>query len=129
MSHHNAKGPVNLNLFAFHFPVTAIVSILHRITGVLLFLGLPLVIWAWQLSLRDSASFSFIMALMQTLPLRLFLWLYLSCLIYHMLAGIRHLFMDLGLGEELATGRYLAWILLALGAAGFVGLFFYFLVI
>jgi len=125
MSRHNAKETADINLFAFHFPVTAIVSIIHRITGVLLFLGLPLVIWAWQLSLRDSASFTFIVTLMQDLPNRVFLWLYLSCFLYHILAGLRHLLMDLGLGEGLAAGRSFAWALLGLSFLGSVGLFFY----
>ena len=125
MPRHNAKGTANVNLFAFHFPVTAIVSIIHRITGVVLFLGLPLVIWAWQLSLRDSGSFAFIVTLIQDLPIRISLWLYLSCFLYHMLAGIRHLLMDLGVGEGLPAGSSLAWVLLGLSLLGSAGLFFY----
>jgi len=85
-------------------PVTAWASITHRATGVFLFAGMAVLLWALDASLAGPESFA---GLQQTLanPLvKLVLWAVVSGLIYHSLAGIKHLVMDLGIGESMEGG-------------------------
>lgn len=94
-----SSRPVNLDLFAFAFPITAVVSIIHRITGVALFFGLPLLLWLLDASLTSSTGFNLVGDLL-ALPLgRLLLWVYLVALLFHLVAGVKHLCMDLGFFE------------------------------
>lgn len=97
--------PVNLNLFTIHQPLPAIVSILHRISGVILFLLLPIILWSLSYSLRSQDDFVTIQQFFLSPFTKFILWGVLSAFIYHLIAGIRHLFMDLGIGEELKSGR------------------------
>lgn len=99
------KPPVNLDLATLKFPITAISSILHRISGILLFLLIPLFLWGLQQSLRSPASFMALKATLSGFGFKLLLWVILSAVLYHMVAGIRHLLMDAGIGEEKASGR------------------------
>lgn len=99
------QRPVNLELSKFKFPLAAIVSILHRISGIFTFAGVAVLLWLLDASLASEESFE---ALQQTLtqPLwQVMIWLVLAALGYHLVAGIRHMFMDMGLGESLNGGR------------------------
>lgn len=115
----NDKRPVNLALGTIQFPLPAIVSLLHRISGFALFGLVPLVLWAWQQSLASSAAFG---ALHSAVAFKACLILVLAGLVYHLLAGIKHLFMDLGLGETLQGARALSAATLVLSAALIVAL-------
>lgn len=99
------KRPVNLNLFTIQFPIPAIVSILHRISGVILFLLIPFIIWGLGLSLVSQQDFDDLHQFMTAPFMKFIIWLFLSAFIYHFVAGIRHLFMDAGIGEELKSGK------------------------
>jgi succinate dehydrogenase / fumarate reductase cytochrome b subunit len=102
----NDKRPVNLDLSTIKFPVTAIASITHRITGVAIFLALPILLWMLDRSLASPESFADLKELMMTsLLVKLVVWGILSVLLYHLVAGIRHLIMDTGVGESLEGGR------------------------
>lgn len=101
----NKQRPVNLDLFTIKFPITAIISILHRISGVLLFLLIPFVLWMLSVSLSDPIRFTELQLLMKSPLVKLVLWGLLAALIYHLIAGIRHIVMDMGFGEELTTAR------------------------
>ena len=101
----NHKRPVNLDLGSLKFPPMAIVSILHRISGVILFLLMPLMLYILKLSLSTPESFNQLQIWVQCFYLKFFLWVFSAALVYHLIAGIRHIFMDFGLGEELNDGR------------------------
>jgi succinate dehydrogenase / fumarate reductase cytochrome b subunit len=102
----NDKRPVNLDLSTIKFPVTAIASITHRVTGVAIFLALPILLWMLDRSLTSPESFADLKELMMTsLLVKLVVWAILSVLLYHLVAGIRHLIMDAGVGESLEGGR------------------------
>ena len=107
---------VNLDLTTIHFPITAIASILHRISGVALFLLTPLVIWLWAQTLLSAAGSAQVQALTQSFWMKFLLWAFLSSLIYHLIAGVKHLFLDLGFGESIAAARLGAQLSLALFA-------------
>lgn len=109
----NDKRPVNLSLGTIHFPLPAIASIFHRISGFALFGVLPAVLWAWQQSLASPEAFQ---ALVECLWFRLALVVVLAGVIYHFFAGMKHLVMDLGIGETLQGARMLAIGVLGLSA-------------
>ena len=92
--------PVNLDLTTVRFPLPAITSILHRISGVALFFGIGVMLYFLQLSLESRAGFDRVIELMATGPIKLILWLILSGLLYHLIAGVKHLLMDWGMGES-----------------------------
>lgn len=108
--------PINLNLFAFRFPITAITSILHRISGFVLFLSIPLALWAWQLSLQDYSGFVYIKSLVLTWYVKLLVWLLLVALAYHIAAGVRHLLMDAHIGDTKRGGRIGAYSIFVVSA-------------
>ncbi|HVV68623.1 MAG TPA: succinate dehydrogenase, cytochrome b556 subunit [Gammaproteobacteria bacterium] len=106
--------PVYLNLLQIRQPLPAIVSVLHRVSGVILFLLLPLLLWLLAKSLASEASFNALKQPFTHPVLRFFIWVTLSALIYHLVAGIRHLLMDMGVGESLKGGRAGAYLVLVI---------------
>ena len=99
------KRPVNLNLFTMKFPLPAIASLLHRISGFILFFLIPIFLFLLQKSLSTSQGFSDVCAIFENPILKFIVWAFLAALIYHLFAGVRHLLMDMGIGETLAGGR------------------------
>ena len=109
--------PIYLNLFAIRQPLPAIVSILHRISGALLFAaGIPLLLWAVQRSLASPEAFTATMAPFTTPIGKLVLLVLAWCYLYHLLAGLRHLALDLHVGIRLAPARASAAVVLVLSA-------------
>jgi succinate dehydrogenase / fumarate reductase cytochrome b subunit len=107
--------PVYLNLIAIRQPLPAIVSILHRISGALMFVaGIPLLLWFVQRSLASPDGFAAAAAPFETpfgkLVALALVWSYL----YHLIAGLRHLALDLHVGIELAPARRSAAVVLVL---------------
>jgi succinate dehydrogenase / fumarate reductase cytochrome b subunit len=100
----NKKRPVNLDIGTIQLPVTAYVSILHRVSGVVLFGAVGLFLWILDSSLSSEESFNSIKEFMNTLMVQIIIWLSLAALIYHLVAGLRHLVMDYGYGETLSGG-------------------------
>jgi succinate dehydrogenase / fumarate reductase cytochrome b subunit len=98
------KRPVNLDIGTIQLPVTAYVSILHRVSGVVLFGAVGLFLWILDSSLSSEESFNSIKEFMNTLIVQIIIWLSLAALIYHLVAGLRHLVMDYGYGETLSGG-------------------------
>ena len=110
------KRPINLNLCTIKFPPMAIASILHRIAGVILFFLMPAVLYFFHLSLKNPASFLSLQDALHRPWYKLILFGFSAALVYHVLAGIRHLIMDLGIGETPCAGRYSAWAVIFLSA-------------
>lgn len=110
----NTHRPVFLQLFKIHLPLTGWISILHRITGVLLFLLLPVPLYLWQRSLQDEAGFALVLEWLNHWPLRMLTLLLLWWFAHHLFAGIRFLLLDLDVGVGLRAARRSArWVLLA----------------
>ena len=101
--------PKHLNLLQIRLPLTGVVSIAHRISGVLLVLSIPLGIYLLERSMRGPEEFSWLSGLLSTLPVRLGLLLLGMAVAYHLIAGIRFLLIDLGVGEHLEAARRGAW--------------------
>ncbi len=100
-----SQRPVNLDLRTIKLPVTAYTSILHRISGVILFLGLAIMLYALDTSLSSAEGFERVKACMTGPFSKLIVWGLLSALLYHLVAGVRHLIMDMGVGETLEGGK------------------------
>jgi succinate dehydrogenase / fumarate reductase cytochrome b subunit len=101
----NKKRPVNLDIGTISLPITAYASLLHRISGVALFVGVGILMWLLDWSLTDEESFNAVRNLFDSAFCKLIVWGVLAFLIYHTAAGIRHLVMDVGIGESMEGGR------------------------
>lgn len=104
-----AARPVFLDPLRIRLPVAGVVSILHRITGVLLLLGLPALIYALDLSLRGAEEFARLQGLLTQGWGRAVVLLAIWVLAHHFLAGLRFLLIDLDLGLERKAMRRGAW--------------------
>ncbi len=102
--------PVFLDLTRIHMPVNALVSIAHRVSGLLLFLAIPLVILTLSLSLRDEDGYAQVQVLFDGVAMKLLAWLVLWALAHHVLAGLRFLLIDLGVGVDRDSSRRSAWL-------------------
>lgn len=111
----NNKRPVFLNLFKIHLPVTAVVSLAHRFSGILLFLLIPVLIYLLDLSLRGPEGFArvrqFAAAPLWHTAMILFGWV----LAHHFYAGLRYLLIDIDIGVKAVASRRGAWLVLAAG--------------
>jgi succinate dehydrogenase / fumarate reductase, cytochrome b subunit len=100
----NDPRPRNLNLLTIRFPLPAIISILHRLSGVFLFLMIPLSLWGLHFSLHEK-GFATLQQWWHLGVVKIMVWLLLMPFVYHLIAGTRHLLLDLHLGETWQGGR------------------------
>ena len=110
------KRPVNLDIGTIHLPLAALTSITHRISGVILFAGIAILLWLFQRSLETEASFNEVRAFFESPLLKFIVWGTLSALCYHMVAGVKHLLLDAGIGETREGGPLGARIVIAVSA-------------
>ena len=110
----NKNRPVNLDIATFRLPITAYVSILHRVSGVAnVFISLAL-IWLLSQSLASEDSYEYVIELTNLMSVKIALFLIFANLIYHSCAGIRHLIMDMGVGEDsFKSGKISAFVMIA----------------
>ena len=97
-------------------PITAWASITHRASGVFLFVGMAVLLWVLDASLASPESFAALQEPLDNPLLKLVIWALMSGLIYHSLAGVKHLVMDFGIGETMAGGILGVRIVVALSA-------------
>jgi len=96
--------PVNLDLTKFSFPLPALTSIVHRVTGVALFVGMVFLLYALDLSLSSQEGFDSVKECLDSFIAKFIIWGVVSALLYHLVAGVKHLLMDAGIGETLEGG-------------------------
>lgn len=92
------KRPKHLNLFVIRQPIAAIASILHRVSGLGLFLMLPLLIWLFDLSLRSPDSHQALLAVVAHPLVKLVLIGLLWAFLHHLCMGVRILLIDIHVG-------------------------------
>lgn len=97
--------PVTLPLMSLRLPLAGWVSFMHRVSGVLLFLCLPLALVALDRSLSGPEAFDEVRQQMARPAVRLLLLAMIWALAHHLFAGIRHLLMDLHFGVSLPAAR------------------------
>lgn len=125
----NKAMPISPHLAIYKMQLTSALSIMHRATGIFLFIGLLLILW-WVIfcishydvrafhiidlqsgavlkhSLADNIIFQYASAPFGQIGMAL--WSY--CLFYHALAGVRHLVWDMGKGFDLLTSAISGWV-------------------
>lgn len=112
--------PLSPHLEIYRFTLTMAMSIVHRITGVGLYIGVLLMAWFLIAASTDAASFSIFSSFIQSIPGRIVLFGFTWALLHHMLGGIRHFIWDAGYGlddpgrEQLAQATAVGGIVLAL---------------
>ena len=106
MSQKIVNRPVNINLFKIRLPMSALISITHRLSGIyVFFVTLPLSIILFQIALTES-SYNAICLLIQTSSFfSTFVYFSFLIFLYHILTGFRHLLMDVHVGENLKASN------------------------
>ena len=97
--------PVYLNLLRIHLPLPGWVSILHRISGALLFVALPLGVWLLALSLYDEDGFRQVKEWTAHPLAKLCVVTLVWAFAHHWFAGLRHLALDVHWGVDLKHAR------------------------
>ena len=107
--------PVYLDLLSIRQPLPAIVSILHRISGAVLFLvGIPFVLWMTQRALASPQGWEAMRAALGHPLAKLVLLVLALAYLHHFIAGLRHLVMDLHAGMALKSARFSAAVTLVI---------------
>ena len=75
--------PVNLDISSIKLPITALVSILHRVSGVVLVAVIPVLLYALYVSLQSPMHFELVAAVFALMAVKIILWLSLIALGYH----------------------------------------------
>lgn len=111
----------NINAFkdltTYRLPLAGWVSILHRVSGAMMFLLLPLIVWLFDTSVSSeisyesfSAAFGGSLGWLLKLVVLALIWAYL----HHLIAGLRHLYMDVNHAVSKEFGKSSAIVTLAL---------------
>jgi succinate dehydrogenase / fumarate reductase cytochrome b subunit len=107
------RRPMYLNLFRIKLPLPGVVSFLHRVSGALLFVAIPLFLALFQLTLDSPAGFEKVRQGLESPLVKLVLIVLLWGYSHHFFAGLRFLAMDMGFGMELGKTRRNSWLVLA----------------
>ena len=112
----NKHRPKNLNLFTIRLPINAVVSILHRASGVGLFLALPLILLVFKASVDSPFSYYLLSLKFDTWYVKLVLIGLSWAFFHHLFAGIRHLLQDIHWMTSLKNARFSSRVVLWLVA-------------
>ena len=104
----NSKSPI------------AMASILHRVSGIVLFLLVPVMLYILQTSLSSAEGFA---AVFDNIILKLVAWVFVAATAYHFVMGVKHLLADVGMNEEFNSGRMAAIISFVIAAVLIVASF------
>jgi succinate dehydrogenase / fumarate reductase cytochrome b subunit len=111
-----SNRPINLPLsqvISVNRSPIAIASILHRISGIVLFLLIPAMLWLLQNSLASPESFE---TVFDNVFIRFLAWIFVAAIAYHFVMGVKHLFADNGQNEELQSARMASVVSLVIAA-------------
>jgi len=100
----NKNRPVNLDFKTIKLPLPALVSIMHRASGVVVFFSIPILLGILSCSLESESSFNELKDTLDGFFVTMVVWGAVGALLYHIVAGVKHLFMDFGIGETLEGG-------------------------
>lgn len=118
------------DLPTYRLPAAGIVSILHRISGAIMFVLLPLIVWMFDTSVSSEISYArftaafrtgigFVPGIVVKLATLALIWAYL----HHMIAGLRHLYMDMchAVSKEFGKSSAVVTLVLSLGLTAALG--------
>ncbi len=110
------KRPKHLNLLKIKLPLPAVVSIFHRVSGVLLFFpGIPLILYGFQMMLDSQQSYQQLLVYLSNPIIKTVCFLGLWFFLHHLCAGIRYLALDLHIGITLEQTRMTSRVVLIAG--------------
>jgi succinate dehydrogenase / fumarate reductase cytochrome b subunit len=101
--------PLSPHLTVYRFPITGVMSIVHRITGAALYFGTLLVVWWLVAAATSQAALDTANAVFGSWVGRLVLFGYTWALLHHMLGGVRHLVWDTGTALDKTSADRMAW--------------------
>ena len=101
-------------LRTYRLPPAGFVSILHRLSGVLLFLMLPVLLWMFELSLKTESTYEQLRMTAGNVVIKLVLLAVIWAILHHLVAGIRYLALDLHIGIAKEPARRSALLVLAI---------------
>ena len=104
-------------MLTINLPLPAVVSILTRASGVFIFIGMAVVLWLLDMSLSSEREFEQAAEMLSSPVAKFVIWAILAGVIYHALAGLRHMIGDFGYGESLEGGILGARLVLVLSVA------------
>ena len=90
--------PVYLNLVKIRLPISGIISIMHRIFGLLLSLSIPFLTLLFGLSLKSEEGFNQVLNILNSAWLQPVFALFIWAFVHHFFAGIRYLLIDVEIG-------------------------------
>jgi len=97
------ERPKNLDLTTVKMPVTATASILHRVSGIIVFIALAIFLTLLNCSLSSAEDFQRVQGYFDLFIVEFVFWGALTGLAYHAVFGIRHMIQDMGLWEEMES--------------------------
>ena len=108
--------PVHLNLLTINLPIIGISSILHRVSGLAVFVCFPLLVWLLGISLESEERFFNLQNLFQKMILfKVIIFLLFVGFVYHLLVGVKKILGEVfGIGETLKSGTILTWLIFGL---------------
>ena len=107
-THLKAARPLSPHLTIFRPLITMVMSIVHRITGMGLYVGMLFLAW-WLLAMGSPKGFEVVNTFYESWFGRLILLGFTWALLHHMLGGVRHLIWDTGAGFGPRARNGLAW--------------------
>lgn len=114
------KRPVFLDLWRIKLPAMGMASILHRVSGALMVLTIPLGAHLLHQSLESPEGFAATAATLSSWPMRLVVFGLAWALLHHLFAGIRYLALDFNIGLERETARRSAQVVIGGAVAALV---------
>lgn len=108
--------PLSPHLQIYRLPFDALLSISHRLSGLVLSLGAVFLVYVLYAGARGPESFRTVHALLGAWPGRLFLFVVSYAFLFHLCTGVRHLLWDAGWGLDLRAAERSGWV--AVAAAG-----------
>lgn len=104
----NSNRPISPHLQIYKLPLTGIISITHRMTGVLLSVGLLFFVYIVSALANGADTYASMQDLMSTGLIRLLYWGFIYALFFHLCHGVRHLIWDAGQTFDKETLDYYA---------------------
>lgn len=101
--------PVFLDLARVRQPIMALISIAHRVAGIVLFLCIPFAIYLLDLSLGSQLGYNHVQGLLGHVSIKVLVIFIFWALAHHVFAGLRLLLIDFGIGVERDEARRTAW--------------------
>lgn len=121
----NKKRPLNINPLSVELPIGAKVSITHRVSGILVFLLIPVLLCVLQTSLASEEGLMQVSRYFNTPLGTAIFWVFLAAFLFHFFAGIRHLLMDIHIGDSLSCARKSGFAVMTLTLIALIAVFFF----